>query len=978
MRLIRLRWLETTSWAWKLRGLIMASVLVGMASGASAAWTAYDDHTRGPGTGANVSTYNLRINGGGGPLTNQATGAVLPAGLRVTSLGSPIAVKSGAPCLAGTPAYGLFNGYVDFYTSSSSDNGSLLYANSNQSITLTFTNLDPSKRYSFRGTCNRAGVDDGTPGNNFHLRWTLCSIIGAASFTEAHSTGCVSATSLPASGLAAGQAAFDGGTNTANGDVVGWDAIAPSAGGSFSIVQTQYLGLIWNGERADPTNDMPGYAINALRLEQMAGPPAIAIISPTNNSVFVQPARLVISAAVSDFPSPVTNVAFYADAMKLGESTNPAASFTWTNPPLGGCQLSATASDSAGNTATSAVVRITVTNRGSVYLVIGSDTAIWNDGTTVDVYSRHPHYPQSFFTDPASPSYQVMDPVWRGKFKDSFGQAIKFTWWLMGGNIYRDADNLNTPVANTMVPYLMKKYHGDAIQQFGDELSLHYHTFLWSDYNQDGIYYWNQSRTFNECRDDFDYTLAQYLLEEEIYPVSFRSGWHFMDNDWQQYLDQLLPYSMHDNWPAVKAWYTVEPINNVQDWSRSSSIFVPFHPATNDYQVAGSIRGWDLRSIKMQSMAQSDMNSIFAKATNGLNQVACIWDHLPEDFVNNFVRIDSYAHLAASNYAGVQFRYCTAVEAMQRWQGTSDQTPPTVDISESVVGQTVTLTIKTSKPLFQPRPFVALRDVFQQYTNLTSLCQPAGTNSWTITLPVPRFQIAKVGLAATDAAGNLATRILRYLPDDLYLDDLDPQYAEVQGNWTPTTNAAWGTSARVALLGSNDTAQARWSLPISRSGLYSLSVQVPPMTNAAGRITFNVYSGDANVYSVFFPSPLSTNQWVYLGAPLLDQTLSNSLEMVVSGTDQPDTWAVADVVRVAPLPEANAPQNSLMIARTPNGFLLRFAGDPGGGCQLQRSSDLKTWSVLATLVVPLDGLLEYEDRNVPAGVAFYRIVLPMP
>ncbi|MCX6903015.1 MAG: hypothetical protein NTW03_05975, partial [Verrucomicrobia bacterium] len=510
--------------------------------------------------------------------------------------------------------------------------------------------------------------------------------------------------------------------------------------------------------------------------------------------------------------------------MKLGESTNPAASFTWTNPPVGGYQLSTTASDSAGTTATSAVVRITVINQGKVYLVMGSDTAIWNDGTTVDVYTRHPHYPQSFFTDPASPSYQVMDPVWRGKFKDSFGQAIKFTWWLMGGNIHRDADILNPPVANTMGPYRMKKYHGDAIRQFGDELSLHYHTFLWSDYDQKGTFYWNQSRTFNECREDFDYTLAQYLLEEEIFPVSFRSGWHFMDNDWQQYLDQLLPYSMHDNWPAVRAWYTVEPINNVQDWSRSSSIFIPFHPATNDYQVAGSVRGWDLRSIKMQSMAQSDMNSIFAKASNGLDQVA--W-----------------------------FRYCTAVEAMQRWQGTSDQAPPTVDISESVVGQTVTLTIKTSKPIFQPQPFVALRDVFQQYTNLTSLCQPAGPNTWTITLPVPRFRIAKVGLAVTDAAGNLATRILRYLPDDLYLDDLDPQYAELQGNWAPTTNAAWGTSARVALLGSNDTAQARWSLPISRSGLYSLSVQVPPMTNAAGRITFKVYSGEANVYSVFFPSP---------------------------------------------------------------------------------------------------------------------------
>src|SRR5262249_19132091 len=150
---------------------------------------------------------------------------------------------------------------------------------------------------------------------------------------------------------------------------------------------------------------------------------------------------------------------------------------------------------------------------GRVYLVVGSDTAIWNAGTTVDVYTRHPHYSQDSFTIPGSPSFRVMDATWRSQYRDSFGQPVKFTWWMMGGDIYRDADNVNVPLANTMTLYLMQKYHGEAIRQLGDELSLHYHTYFWSDYNGDGKFYWNQSRTFNECREDFDVTLAQYLLE---------------------------------------------------------------------------------------------------------------------------------------------------------------------------------------------------------------------------------------------------------------------------------------------------------------------------------------------------------------------------------------------------------------------------------------------------------------------------------
>src|SRR5437868_3645051 len=117
---------------------------------------------------------------------------------------------------------------------------------------------------------------------------------------------------------------------------------------------------------------------------------------------------------------------------------------------------------------------LTLTNTssgpGTVYLVMGSDTAIWNDGNTVDVFSRHPYYPLGMFTDPTSPSYTVMDPAWRSQFKDTFGQSVKFTWWMMGGNIYRDADNRNVPVNNTMTLQRMKQYHGAAMQQCGEEL----------------------------------------------------------------------------------------------------------------------------------------------------------------------------------------------------------------------------------------------------------------------------------------------------------------------------------------------------------------------------------------------------------------------------------------------------------------------------------------------------------------------------
>ena len=617
---------------------------------------------------------------------------------------------------------------------------------------------------------------------------------------------------------------------------------------------------------------------------------------------------------------------------------------------------------------------------GTVYLVVGSDTAIWNAVTTVDVYTRHPHYQQDSFTDTNAPIFQVMDPAWRSQFKDSFDQPIKFTWWMMGGNIYRDADNLNVPIANTMTLHLMKKYHGSAIQQFGDELALHYHTYLWSDYNGNGTHYWNQTRTFNECRADFDVTIAQYLLEEGVFPVSFRSGWHFMDQDWQQYLNDLIPFCFHDNYGAAVPWYSsLGPIAGVEDWSHAPSAFVPFHPSTNDYQIPGDTPGWNVRSVKIQALTQAVVDQIFSQAAMGTNQVACFWDHLPESFAANIVKLGGFLGASAANNPKVPFRYCTAVEAMQRWLGATNQPPPVLDVTQNLQDQTVTLSITSSVPIFQQKPFVCLRDVFQQYTDLSQFCVATGSNSWAVTLPVAQNLAAKVGVAVTDAAGNLATRILRYLPDDLYIDNLDPQYSEGPGTWSSTSNAAWGTDARLMLLNSNNVAQADWALPISWSGQYRLAVQVPSIALAATNVVFNIFAGQTNLLSTVFPSGIPTNQWAFVGSVVLDASISNHVSMTVSGTNQPGTYAISDVLRVVPAPDSVSPavavQSPVVFLPANNAFVVRFVGHVGIGYTVQRSSELTgAWSTLLVQSPGTTGTLEFEDEKLPPGQAFYRIL----
>ena len=536
---------------------------------------------------------------------------------------------------------------------------------------------------------------------------------------------------------------------------------------------------------------------------------------------------------------------------------------------------------------------------GTIYFSVGSDTAVWNWPGGVNIYVHTNHFSTSLYDDPAGRAYQAMRPEFRARFKDSFGTPIKLTWWMLVGSVYGVTDNQDVPIPNLMPLYLMQKYHGEALRAAGDELTLHYHNFLWSDYAGAGTYYWNQAKTFHEQRADFDKAVAQSLIEEEVFTVTFRSGWHYMDNEWQNYANQLWPYNM-DNDSPLKSGPLVQPFFNVLDWSQAPTNFVPFHPATTNYQVPGDGIGWNVHSVKMPNVGQPLIDSIFAAAETGTNQVVSLWAHLPEfDFLDQVARMDFLIHVASTNHPTIQFRYCTAVEAMQRWRGTRDTTPPVLSVTETTNSSTVTLHLKTDEPIYQPVPFVALKDISENYRIIN--CTAAGSNAWTAELPLPKSSIAKLGIAVTDPAGNLTTHILRYLPDDAFVDNLDAGYSETSGTWTNTTPAAWGIDARVARLGSGEPASATWILPVTESRPYKVSIQIPALTTALASQYYSIESGGRTLFSAYLPGSTPANQWIDLATLPLDPGNTNYLRLAASGSTLGESTAVADVVKLTPL-----------------------------------------------------------------------------
>jgi hypothetical protein len=211
----------------------------------------FNDHIAGPLTHANATSFA----GSGvtsGFLKDMATG--LNTGITLTAGGTGVAYEntSGVPA-AGTDAYNIFNGFVDF---SSAVGSSIAVAGAAES-TYTFSGLTSGATYDLAATAVRGTV-------LYANRWTLVTLAGADSFLPAHSTG----VGIVTAGLQPNQVAVWTGANhqAGQGFVAQWTDIDPGADRTFQIVSTQYLGPTPGVGTGSASGGLKGYAVAGFRL----------------------------------------------------------------------------------------------------------------------------------------------------------------------------------------------------------------------------------------------------------------------------------------------------------------------------------------------------------------------------------------------------------------------------------------------------------------------------------------------------------------------------------------------------------------------------------------------------------------------------------------------------------------------------------------------------------------------------------------
>jgi hypothetical protein len=91
---------------------------------------------------------------------------------------------------------------------------------------------------------------------------------------------------------------------------------------------------------------------------QITAPPSLTVSSPLNNTVFLVPTNVAISASAADSDGSIRSLQFYGDSKLLGNTANSSLSMTWSNVGVGSHFIGIQATDNLGISTSSNVTVI--------------------------------------------------------------------------------------------------------------------------------------------------------------------------------------------------------------------------------------------------------------------------------------------------------------------------------------------------------------------------------------------------------------------------------------------------------------------------------------------------------------------------------------------------------------------------------------------------------------------------------------------
>ncbi|MFZ1985994.1 MAG: hypothetical protein WAU91_16365 [Desulfatitalea sp.] len=290
-----------------------------------------------------------------------------------------------------------------------------------------------------------------------------------------------------------------------------------------------------------------------------------------------------------------------------------------------------------------------------------------------------------------------------------------------------------------------------------DSLQFHYHPHAFrKEAHRCATHWWSSSTSLYQI-------LSRRVIDRLWFPAAHRPGFHVIRPDSHWFLEQFIPFDYASQAMAHtdedKSQFGVEG-GRFGDWRRAPANWQPYHPAYDDYQVAGTCRRWVARCLnigtRFRLLTEDAIRKAFEEARDGKPVVLSFTNH---DFRDMRPDIDGIRRMlanVATDYPEVKYEYSDAIMAIRRSLSMSPLPPCELELSLKAVGETThTLEVCSSTATFGPQPWLALKTSVGTY-HYDNFDIDVPFHKWRYVFDEETFPLgalSKIGVAANNAFG---------------------------------------------------------------------------------------------------------------------------------------------------------------------------------------------------------------------------------
>jgi hypothetical protein len=338
---------------------------------------------------------------------------------------------------------------------------------------------------------------------------------------------------------------------------------------------------------------------------------------------------------------------------------------------------------------------------------------------------------------------KLFEQSFRARFRDSAGGVLKIGWFFLTWTGFTTNPRARAFGYHAVRDHYLERW-GEALRDFGDEQHWHYHHPHASGVGNEWGLDWSVS-------DEYARILSRQALERQWFPVCFRAGGTIMDERSSRWVDAWFPVDYSNRAPLS--------VPGLVDWSSGVAEWGLYHPSPEDFRSPGVGRRRMARCLDLQtdlhSLDESDVTEAFERARSGKPALLSCFDHDYRDIAGRLDHLRELVTSVARRYPAIPWRYAAPIDAVRRYL----DVPVAPRLELDVAHHNGVVHVRTSAPLFQSIPWLALRITDDEVVHLESEVVRLDSTRWRFT-PPPELRWEELAVAGSTDLGESAVSVI--------------------------------------------------------------------------------------------------------------------------------------------------------------------------------------------------------------------------